>query len=201
MAQARECRDYAPVKAAVTAQMAVAIAILTFAPVRLGNLVRIRLEENLTKPGGHNSPYVLVFPAYDVKNRVQLEFPLDAYVTELIDEYIYDFRLSLLRGSNELWLFPGEAGGFKDAKTFSGQITQRIEKTTGLRLTVHQFRHAAAAILLKHRPGEYELVRRVLGHRNIQTTNQFYCGLETVQANTIFGEIVRKQLNFKPEPA
>jgi hypothetical protein len=201
MAQARSNRNYAPVKAAVAAQIAVAIAILTFAPVRLGNLVRIRLDENLIKPGGPNSPYMLVFPGYDVKNRVQLEFPLDAGLTALIDEYIHEFRSFLLRGSNDLWLFPGESGGCKSGKTFSGQITERIEKATGLRMTVHQFRHAAAAILLKHKPGEYELARRLLGHRNIQTTIQFYCGLETMQANEIFGDIVRKQMKFKPEPA
>ena len=66
-------------------------------------------------------------------------------------------------------------------------------------MTVIQFRHAAAAILLKHRPGEYELARRVLGHKNIQTTMNFYCGLEITQANKIFGDIVRKQMTFKPE--
>ncbi len=64
---------------------------------------------------------------------------------------------------------------------------------------MHQFRHAAAAILLKHRPGEYELARRVLGHRNIQTTIAFYAGLETTQATRIFGDIVRQQMKFDPE--
>lgn len=113
------------------------------------------------------------------------------------------FRSTLLRGSNELWLFPGEAGGCKDAKTFSDQITKRIEKATGLRITVHQFRHAAAAIWLKHHPGDYETVRRVLGHRNIQTTINFYCGLETMQANISFGNLVRELMTVPsdlPEP-
>jgi integrase len=50
---------------------------------------------------------------------------------------------------------------------------------TGLRITVHQFRHAAAAIYLKDHPGNYETVRQLLGHRDIQTTIRFYCGLET----------------------
>jgi hypothetical protein len=40
----------APLKAAVIAQLAVAIAILTFAPVRLANLTAIRLGTNLIKP-------------------------------------------------------------------------------------------------------------------------------------------------------
>ena len=201
MAQARLLRQQAPVKAAVTAQLAVAIAILIFAPVRLGNLVQIRLDQNLIKPGGLNAPYMLVFPDYDVKNRVNLEFPFIDELTTLIDEYVHQFRSTLLRGSNELWLFPGESGGCKDAKTFSGQISERVEKATGLRITAHQFRHAAAAMWLKHNPGDYETVRRMLGHRNIQTTINFYCGLETMQANVMFGEMVRKLMKFEPEPA
>jgi integrase len=192
MAQARLLSDQSPVKAAVTAQLAVAIAILTNAPVRSSNLVQIRLDKNLIKPGGPDVPYMLVFPNYDVKNRVDLEFPFDQELTGLIDEYVHHFRPSLLRGSNELWLFPGETGGCKDAKTLSDQITERVEKATGLFITVHQFRHAAAAIWLQYKPGDYERVRRILGHKRLQTTINFYCGLETLQANRDFGDLVRK---------
>ena len=62
MQQARLDKDHAPIKAAVTAQLAAAIAILTFAPVRLSNLVSIELGQNLIKPGGLQTPYWLVFP-------------------------------------------------------------------------------------------------------------------------------------------
>jgi len=82
---------------------------------------------------------------------------------------------------------------------FSSQITERIEDATGLRVTVHQFRHAAAAIYLRHNPGDYETVRRFLGHRNIQTTINFYCGLETTQASEAFGKIIRQQVKFEQE--
>ena len=196
MRQARSAKDHAPTKAALTAQLAIAIAILSFAPVRLTNLARIELGENLIKPGGPNSPYWLVFPHYDVKNRVDLNFKFDDALTELIDEYVHEFRPVLLRRSNASWLFPGEAGKPKTANMFSTQITERIQKVTGLRMTVHQFRHACAAIYLKHRPGEYEVVRRLLGHRNIQTTINFYCGLETTQANEAFGRIIRDHIKF-----
>ena len=199
MRRARSLKNQAPVKAAITAQIAVAIAILTVAPVRASNLAAIRLDENLIKPGGPQSPYWLVFPNYDVKNRVDLDFPLDAYLTELIDEYVHDFRPDLVRGSNDNALFPGKTGGSKDAHLFGIQITDRIKKATGLRITIHQFRHAAAAIYLKHRPGEYETVRRLLGHRSIRTTTNFYCGLETIHATRLFGEIVRQHLTFEPE--
>jgi hypothetical protein len=199
MAQARSVQEHAPVKAAVTAEIAVAIAILTFAPVRLSNLAHISLDENLIKPGGLDSPSLLVFPRYDVKNRQDLQHPLDAEVTALIDEYVHRFRSTLLRGSNKLWLFPGETGGCKDSRTLGGQITQKVHKAIGLLITPHQFRHAAAAIYLKHHPGDYETVRRILGHRNIQTTIKFYCGLETLQANKKFGDIVRQHMTFDSE--
>jgi integrase len=196
MRRARADQAHAPVKAAVTAQLAVAIAILCFAPIRLTNLVSIELDKNLIKPGGPNSPFWLVFPHYDVKNRVNLEFTFDEALTGLIDEYIHEFRPTLVRGSNAAWLFPGVAGEPKTANMFSTQITERIQKATGLRMTVHQFRHACAAIYLKHRPGEYEVVRRLLGHRNIQTTINFYCGLETTQANEAFGKIIHDYIKF-----
>ena len=196
MRQARADQAHAPVKAAVTAQLAVAIAILSFAPVRLSNLVGIELGKNLIKPGGPDSPFWLIFPHYDVKNRVNLEFSFDEARTKLIDEYIHEFRPTLARGSNAAWLFPGVAGDPKTANMFSTQITQRIQKATGVRITVHQFRHASAAIYLRHRPGEYETVKRMLGHRNIQTTINFYCGLETTQANEAFGKIIRQHIKF-----
>jgi integrase len=66
---------------------------------------------------------------------------------------------------NERYAAAGETGG-----VMSLQITDRIEKECGLRTTAHQFRHAAAAIFLKDHPGEYETIRQLLGHRNIQTT-------------------------------
>lgn len=195
MAQARSRRDQAPIAAGLLAQIAVAVAILTVAPVRRSNLTNIRLDTNLIKPDGPGSNYWLVFPDYDVKNRVKLEFPLDEVLTALIDEYVHDFRPAMLRGANEDWLFPGQRGGAKQSVSFGTQIVNTIQKATGLRVTVHQFRHAAGALLLKKYPGNYELVRLVLGHRSIKTTMNSYVGLENTQASVIFGEIVREQLN------
>ena len=194
MEQARSLKDYAPIKAGIAAQLATAVSILTFAPVRLSNLVSIELGQNLIKPGGLKTPYWLVFPDYDVKNRVDLNFRFDQPLTDLIDEYVQDFRPVLLRGANASWLFPGEGGQPKHPLLFGKQITERIQKAIGLRITPHQFRHAAAAIYLKHHPGDYETVRRLLGHRNIQTTVRFYCGLETMQATEHFGKIIRHQI-------
>ena len=164
--------------------------------MRAANLAAIRLDENLIKPGGPDTPYLLVFPHYDVKNRVDLTFEFDAYLTGLIDEYVQEYRPSLLRGANGDWLFPGTTAGSKDPHLFGIQITDRIQKSTGLRITIHQFRHAAAAIYLKYHPGDYETVRRFLGHKSLKTTANFYCGLETIQASREFSKIIRQHRRF-----
>jgi integrase len=190
----------APLRGAVTAQLAVAIAILAVAPVRLANLAAIKLGIHLIKPGGPDSNYWLVFPDHDVKNRVRLEYPFEQYLTRLIEEYVHDFRPILLRGRNDDWLFPGH-GGAKSSILFSGQITQRIYQMTGLRMTVHQFRHAAGALILQSRPGEYELVRQLLGHRNVQTTISAYIGLENIHASEIFSQIVMEHMDDGLEAA
>jgi integrase len=201
MSTARSQRSSAPHRAAITAQLAVAIAILTVAPVRLANLVAIKLGINLIKPGGPESNYWLTFPDYDVKNRVRLEYPLEQDLTRMVDEYVHDFRPIVLRGRNDDWLFPGQRGGAKASILFSGQIKQRIYQTTGLRMTVHQFRHAAGALILECRPGEYELVRQLLGHRNVQTTINAYIGLENIRASEIFSKIIRQHMDDDLEAA
>jgi hypothetical protein len=57
MEQARKLHKSASVRAAILAQIAVAVAILLVAPVRLGNLAAIRLDVNLIKPGGPDGDY------------------------------------------------------------------------------------------------------------------------------------------------
>jgi integrase len=68
-----------------------------------------------------------------------------------------------------------------------------VQDRVGIRVTPHQYRHAAAALILRETQ-DYELARRVLGHKNLQTTIRFYVGLETAQASERFGDIVRAHL-------
>jgi hypothetical protein len=194
MQEARDLKEQAPVKAALRAQIAVAIGILTVAPIRLGNLARIRLEDNLIRPSGPLSPYWLVFPNYDVKNRVRLEFDLKERLTQLIEEYVHEHRPVLMRGFDEPWLFPGENGRHKTLGTLGDQITDAVWDRVGIRVTAHQYRHAAAAIIIKTTQ-DYELARRVLGHKNLATTTKFYLGLDTIHATERFGDIIQAQLS------
>jgi integrase len=171
----------APIQAAVKAEIALAIQILLVGPMRLANLAALNLEENVVRVGGIEPTYHLVIPPEDVKNEQPLEYPLPKIVNEMLGLYLAVFRPRLCRGETP-WLFPGELAGHKTKGTLSGQIIARSTKELGIRVTPHQFRHLAAALILEKDPANYEFARRILGHTNLQTTINFYVGLETVEA-------------------
>ncbi len=59
-----------------------------------------------------------------------------------------------------------------------------------MRVTAHQFRHLAGFLYLRRNPGGHEVVRRLLGHRSISTTVQFYAGMETSAAIAEYERVV-----------
>ena len=151
------------------------------APIRLGNLCALDLEQNLVRPRRRSKEMHIVLPAEQVKNREALEYPLPLPSVELIERFVKEFR-PRLASPNCTALFPGRSGGAKKPVTLGQQICQTIRSQIGLVMTPHSFRHATAKIYLDANPGGYEVVRRVLGHRSIDTTTAFYTGLETAAA-------------------
>jgi site-specific recombinase XerD len=116
----------------------------------------------------------------------------------MIDQYIEVFRPHLGEGQKGEWLFPGENGKSRSAAHASAFIAAKVEQEVGLRITAHQFRHAAAAVILKERVGDYEFVRRILGHLNIVTTTRFYTALESFPASKAFGALIESQMAKHP---
>jgi integrase len=57
-----------------------------------------------------------------------------------------------------------------------------VRERIGLDVHLHLFRHIAAKLYLDAHPGQYEVVRRLLGHKQIETTVAFYAGAETAAA-------------------
>jgi integrase len=176
---------------ALQAQLAVAIEILIMAPIRLANLCALDLEQNLVRPRRRGKELHIAFPAEDVKNREPLEYPLPVPSVELIEHYLKESR-PLLAFPNCSALFPGRWSGPKKPITLGIQITQTIRSHTGLVMNPHLFRHAMAKIYLDANPGGYEVVRRVLGHRSIDTTTAFYTGVETAAAVRHFDNVILK---------
>ena len=94
-------------RGAVEAQIAVAVEILLMAPMRISNLTRLDLDQNLIRPGPSGAIHIVVEPE-GVKNSQPLDYPLPPPSVELIERYIQEFRPRLAPASSTA-LFPAEA--------------------------------------------------------------------------------------------
>ena len=181
-------RHRSPQRAAVRAQLAVAIEILLMTALRKHNLATLDIERNLVRLG-RGDALCIVIGADDVKNGEPLEFSLPPESAALVERYIRDFRPALTSGANTA-LFPGKGGGPKHPTFLGEQISGIIWSHMGLKVHPHLFRHIAAKLFLDSNPGAYEIVRRVLAHRSIDTTTNYYTGLEGPAAVRYFDKAI-----------
>ena len=180
-------------KGSLYAQTAVAIEILIFAPMRLANLRNLRLDQHIGRTGKRVS---ITIPEEEVKNRERLQYNLPDHLSDRIRTYVDEWRCLYLADANP-HLFPGRNGKPKDDSVLRRQIKQYAFDHGGVRITPHQFRHGAAKILLDAKPGQYESVRKVLGHKNINTTYEHYAGAETQAAIELYDDVI---LGLKEDP-
>ena len=167
-------------------QAAVATLILIFAPMRIKNLGDLRIDENLN---WIDDRLHLHIPAAQVKNGEELNFILPRGPSDRVREYIDRYRSMSLPRANP-YLFPGRNGKPKDITALRRLISNTLFKHTGICLTPHQFRHVAAKLLLEARPGHYEVVRKLLGHKSLSTAYDHYTGTETQAAIDLYDSVI-----------
>jgi integrase len=172
-------------------QKALAIALLTVAPLRLDNLRLLDRRRYFRRAFSvDDTRYQLTIPAAEVKNKVDLEFPIPPRIMAMIDLYLETYQPLLTNGHPSTLLFPGRSGQPKHGNALRRNITDVVYKELGLRMNPHLFRHLGALLFLKMNPGQYESVRQLLGHKNIQTTINFYAGFETDEAMHRYGDVI-----------
>ena len=172
---------------ALVVQSALAVSLLLVAPVRAKNLAAIDITKHIHRVSDANC--YLVFPDHEVKNHVNLEYPLPLGTIDLLDLYLKVYR-PLLMPQETSALFISRSARQKTEAELGAQIPRFIKEHLGIHLNLHLFRHLAAFIYLKRHPGDYETVRRLLGHKSIRTTTMFYTGLEHRDAFARFDAII-----------
>lgn len=181
---------------AVLAQVAAAIAIAEIMPVRRQNLTDIDLEEHLIMRG--KRLYLVIGPD-DVKNDEPIDFEFPAKTRDLVAWYVREYRPHLLRAETTA-LFPSAGAGPKSAGTLAGQVKKVVRDYLGIEFNMHLFRHAAVKMYLDVRPGGYEVMRRVLSHRSIETTSSTYAGAETRTAGLHFASVLAERCDSTQLP-
>ncbi len=167
---------------ALDASLGLAVELLLHAPMRINNLANLKLGKHLHwEKSGRKGRLSISISGHEVKNGEGLNFPFPEAVSNMVRIYLERFRPRLFTGRND-YLFPSRNGEAKHPDTLSKQISKRIWDRCGLRMNPHLVRHFVAKQVVEATPGNYEGARRILAHKDSNTTYQNYEGCETKSA-------------------
>ncbi|MGK7870988.1 tyrosine-type recombinase/integrase [Falsiroseomonas sp. E2-1-a20] len=194
MEAARLLRATSPDQARSLALRAVLVGILTKLPVRLANLVGLRLDRHLQRPDPKRSRIThLLVPAEETKNRRPISLPVSRDTAELIEEWITDYRAPSVPGCAYVFPIQGIGDRPMSHQGLRDAVKDALRTYVGVVLTPHQFRHLAARLFLEAFPGHYEEVRQLLGHESIVSTTRHYSGIESEASARRYDEDVLGQ--------
>jgi integrase len=172
-------------------QSALAIDLLLHLVPRMENLSALNFEKHLHWPQGRGKPALLIFNVDETKNAIPLEFEIPTMLADRLQVYRNEIAPAVT-GKRPDAVFVTWAGKPKTQAALTVAIQKTVLRELGVKLTPHQFRHLAAKIILDERPGAYELVRQLLGHKNAKTTTNFYAGIDTRRAGRAHADLVMK---------
>jgi integrase len=173
---------------------AVALEILLFCPLRISNLVHLRLDLHLRRTLGNGRRLThIVIAAEETKNAASIDWPIPPASLPVMNAWISRYRGDSGCTAESSWLFPGKFGGCRAVSSLRLVLEQEIARVTGLEIHPHLLRHFAAMLFLSHNPGHYETVRRVLGHKSLKTTIDSYMPAEADAAARRFDDVVLRE--------
>ena len=190
-------RDAKPnVKTLVKAQAALAVAILSYMPIRLQNLATLTFDVDLFLREGPRATSSLELSAGKVKNRTELAFDIPPEIVKMLIEYRNRIAPKVI-GHRPDRLFVKADGSSKNQWSTAWLIRTYLKKRAGIELSSHQFRHLSAKVLLDAQPGNFETVRQLLGHKTLSTTVGAYAGIDSRRAGRHHQRLVEEALAAK----
>ena len=178
-------------RAALMVQKAVAIALLSVAPLRLENLRCLDRRQHFRRAFSVDDPrHQLVIPAAVVKNKVDLEFPIPPRIMDMIELYIATYQPLLTNGHPSTLLFPGRTGQAKHDTALRSNITDVVYKELGLRVNPHLFRDCVATSIALEDPEHVMITISILGHSSLSTAEKYYNQARSIEAGRAYQDVV-----------
>lgn len=184
---------------ALLLQAAVAIEILLYAPLRIGNLSALSLDRHIRFVTiRRQSCTTISIPGHEVKNGKDLNHELGPESTTLLKLYLDRSRPVLLREPSE-HLFPAQNGGPRAAASLSSLIKGTIWDFTGLEIHAHLFRSIAGKIHSTAQPGDFVTLGHVIGD-SLKTAMKSYAQFEQKAALRHYqGSVDAARRRYRPE--
>lgn len=180
--------------------LALAVELLTVAPMRVGNLCSLELDRHFVVIGrGKRATRHIIIPAAEMKSGESFEVIVPPDTAEMIDFYLRVIR-PVLHPEPSRFLFPSARAERRAKTSFSTAISAFVKRETGIFMHAHLFRHLAGKLHLEACPNDVETVRRILQHASSATTLRYYAESRTSQAFASYGEIISNR-RADPMPA
>jgi hypothetical protein len=181
------------------AEAAIAVACLTFMPIRLHNLTQLTYDKHLflrSEPGAKST---LEISTEEVKNGMPIGFDIPPHVAKMLLEF-RDVVAPKILGHSPSHVFINSDGGVKLDASLRDLIKRFLNRRVGIDFNPHTFRHLAGKFLLDREPGSHEVVRQLLGQKSLRTTVTFYTGIDTQRAGRHHRRLLEEAIAESPKP-
>lgn len=139
-----------------------------------GRQITVRLSGDMTKSG------------------LPWEAPVPKVIEPVLRRYVEEVRPWLLSrgGQSHGVLWVDNRGTPYPANYFGDRICQITERITGVRISSHLFRDAAATTLSRTSPKDARLIRPLLAHASFGIAERHYIQASTIEAGRDYAKIV-----------
>lgn len=182
-----------PLKAAKFRRDGAMVALLSLMPMRRRSFVELDLETSFEVVKDH----ITVRLSGDMtKNKLPWEAPVPATLEPVLRRYVEEVRPWFLSrgGQSHSLLWVDNRGASYEASYLGERIRQITEHLTGVRVSPHLFRDAAATTLSRASPKDARLIRPLLAHASFGTAERHYIQACTVEAGRSYAEILDDEM-------
>jgi integrase len=169
------------------------VAMLALHPIRLKNFANLEIGGNLVKIDGW---WWIVLSATETKESRPDERRIDDLIAPALETYLRKYRPLLEEKrakSNGLWL-SSQNGKPMTYHAVADAVTRSVGEATGVAVSPHMFRTAAASSAALHAEQTPHLASALLHHRDKRVTEEHYNRASSLSAANDFGRLIRQTI-------
>lgn len=167
------------------------VALLALVPIRCRAVVHLELGSSIQV---REDRIVISLPGDLTKNKLPWSCDVPEILVPLLRLYIQETRPWFLhRGTARhdiLWV--ADRGAPYVENYFGMKMSNVTEVLTGVRVSPHLFRDAAATTLARSSPDAARLIRTVLGHTSGGTAGRHYIHASSIEAGRNYADVISR---------
>jgi integrase len=166
------------------------IALLALMPMRCRSFRLLELGKSVHV---EKSGVLITVPGENMKSGHPWEAEVPEVVMPLLRRYLEEVRPWLMqrRVEKHNFLWVTKRGQPFQTGYLGARIARATTEATGVRVSPHLFRDAAATTLARSSPESAKLIKPILAHRCLETAERHYIHAGSIDAGRTYAAIIR----------